>query len=179
MKICIYGASSSEMDSRYGDAVELLGGLMAQRGYELVFGGGATGMMGAAVRGCARFGGKSYGIAPSFFDVEGVLYRECTKLILTQTMRERKKRMQEMSDAFVVTPGGLGTMDEFFEIVTLKQLGRHQKPIVIYNCDRFFDPLLAMIEDGIRQKCIRPQHRELYRVFDQAEPMLDFLEQYA
>jgi uncharacterized protein (TIGR00730 family) len=111
-----------------------LGRVLAQKGYTLVFGGGAQGLMGAAARGFKEMNGRIIGIAPTFFmNVDGVLYDQCSQFIYTETMRERKQLMEEHSDAFLVTPGGIGTFEEFFEILTLKQLGRHTKPILIYN----------------------------------------------
>lgn len=120
MNICIYGASSAQLEQIYYDKTEELGKMMAKRGHGLVFGGGATGMMGSAARGVDVEGGYILGIAPRFFDKPGVLYQNCSEFIFTDTMRERKKLLEERSDATIVTPGGIGTYEEFFEILTLK-----------------------------------------------------------
>ena len=139
MKICVYGASSYKIDSSFIAAGEKLGELMAKRGHGLIFGGGANGMMGAAARGVYRQKGEIVGISPELFDVDGVLFDHCNEMIFTKTMRERKQLLEDMSDAFVVTAGGSGTYDEFFEILTLKQLGYHNKPIAILNTNGYFD----------------------------------------
>ena len=124
MKICVYGAASSEIDKSFVEAGEELGRKMAQRNIGLVFGGGRNGMMGAVARGIAQNGGDILGISPKFF-VENnaeISFPGCTEFIHTDTMRERKRLLDEKSDAFIITPGGIGTFDEFFEILTLKQV---------------------------------------------------------
>ena len=178
MNICIYGASSNIIDDVYIKATEELGEKLAKRGHGLVFGAGAEGVMGASARGTERGGGRIIGIAPGFFNVDGMIFENCTELIRPETMRERKKMLEEMSDAFVMAPGGIGTFDEFFEIITLKQLSRHTKAIAIFNVNHYFDDLLSMMEKGIKEDFIKEECRELYRVFDNADEMLDYLENY-
>ena len=133
MNICIYGASSAELKKIYYEKTEELGQLMGKRGHGLVFGGGKEGLMGAAARGVDREKGYILGIAPRFFDQPGVLYEHCTEFIFTENMRERKHLLESRSDATIVVPGGIGTYEEFFEILTLKQLERHNKAIVVLN----------------------------------------------
>lgn len=145
MNICVFGASSNEIDQAYIAAGEQLGREMASRKHGLVFGGGQTGLMGAVVRGVTEGGGYSVGIAPTFFDLPGVLFQNCTEFIYTETMRERKDLMDQKADAFIMTPGGIGTMEEFFEIFTLKQLDRHAKPIGILNVNGYYDELIQML----------------------------------
>ena len=122
MNICIYGASSAELKKIYYEKTEELGQLMGKRGHGLVFGGGKEGLMGAAARGVDREKGYILGIAPRFFDQPGVLYEHCTEFIFTENMRERKHLLESRSDATIVVPGGIGTYEEFFEILTLKSL---------------------------------------------------------
>lgn len=176
MNICVYGASSNEIDPAYIEAGEALGYAMAKRGHGLVFGGGQKGLMGAAARGETKGGGSIIGVAPRFFDVEGVLYQQCTEFIFTDTMRERKAIMEERSDAFVMTPGGIGTFEEFFEILTLRQLGRHEKGIAVLNTKGYYEPLRQMLEQAIEQGFLRPECRELCAFFDDPEELLDYLE---
>ena len=166
MKICIYGAASSEIDKKFIKAGEELGKSIATRGHSLIFGGGRGGMMGATARGVAEKKGEIIGIAPRFFEENNaeITFLECTKFIQTETMRERKKLLDECSDAFIVTPGGIGTFDEFFEILTLKQLGRHNKAIVVFNVDGYYDNLLSMLEYSIKEKFITSDCVELYKV---------------
>ena len=178
MNICVYGASSDIIDKVYIKACEDLGNKMAKRGHTLVFGAGAGGVMGASARGAEAGDGKIIGIAPNFFDVDGMIFENCTELIRPDTMRERKKMLEEMSDAFIMAPGGIGTFDEFFEILTLKQLSRHVKAIAIFNVNHYFDDLLNMIEKGISGEFIKEECRELYRVFEDADEMLDYIENY-
>lgn len=159
MNVCLYGASSNEIDAKYIVATEALGEALAKRGHSMVYGAGGAGLMGAAARGMTRMGGTIIGVVPEFLKVDGILYDGCDEMVYTQTMRQRKQVMEERSDAFIVTPGGIGTYEEFFEIYTLKQLGRHQKPIVLYNIDGFFDRLYdilkGLVQDGfMREICL-------------------------
>lgn len=177
MRICVYGASSSSIDPAYLQAGEALGLAMARRGHGLVFGGGANGLMGAAARGMTAGNGEIIGVAPRFFDVDGVLYPHCTQFIYTETMRERKAIMEEKADAFIMTPGGIGTLEEFYEIVTLRQLGRLNKPVAILNTNGYYRPVLDMWEQAISQGFMTPACRELFTISDDPETLLDQLEQ--
>lgn len=178
MNICVYGASSKTIDNNYVLEGEALGTLMAKRGHKLVFGGGATGLMGAAARGMDKENGYIIGISPKFFDVDGILYKNCSEIHYTETMRERKQLMEDLSDAFVVTPGGAGTFDEFFEILTLKQVGRHNKPIAILNTNGYYDHLLELIEVAIEGNFMTAENRNLYSVCRTPEEVLDYIENY-
>ena len=148
MKICVYGASGNNLDPAYFDAAFRLGQLLAQGGHTLVFGGGAGGLMGACARGAAACGGTIIGIAPRFFDEPGILFPDCTRFLFTETMAERKSAMAAESDAFIALPGGIGTFEEFFETLTLKQLGRHEKPMALLNTLNYYAPLRALLEQA-------------------------------
>ncbi len=176
MKICVYGASSNAIDPRYLAAGEELGVLMAQRGHSLVFGAGASGMMGAAARGIDRSGGTLIGISPSFFNVDGILYDRCTEMIYTDTMRQRKELMEQRADAFIMTPGGIGTFEEFFEILTLKQLGRLPKPIAILNTMGYFDPMIAMLRHCAEGRFMQEACLDLFAVCATPEEALRYVE---
>lgn len=178
MRICIYGASSNEIDNIYKEKVYDLGKKMAERNMDLVYGGGAQGLMGAAARGVRENGGQVLGVAPDFFQVDGVLYDKCTEFIYTKTMRERKQVMEDSADAFIMTPGGCGTFEEFFEILTLKQLERHTKAIAIFNIQGYYDKLIGLMENAIAGKFMKPANRMLYKVFDDAEQLLDYIVNY-
>ncbi len=175
MNICVYGAASKDIDAAYIAEGERLGVLLGQGGHRLIFGAGATGMMGAVARGVSATGGKMLGVAPKFFDKPGVLYDKCDELIFTETMRERKAKMEEESDAFVMSPGGLGTWEEFFEMITLRQLSRHQKPIIILNINGYYDPLIALMEHAIKGKFLEEGAREYYRVASTADELIKIL----
>lgn len=178
MRICLYGAASFSIDEEYIKRVEELGFEMTKRGHSLVFGGGANGLMGAAARGVKKGNGYILGVIPTFFDdekIEGV-YPECDKLIETKTMRERKQIMEDNADAFIVTPGGVGTFEEFFEILTSKQLCRHNKPIVLYNVNDYYSELNVMMEAAVEKKFVRKSCLDLYKVTDNMEELFEYLE---
>ena len=170
MKICV----------NFVRAGEELGRKMVERGHSLVFGGGRNGMMGAVARGVANKEGHILGISPKFFEENNaeISFLNCTEFINTDTMRERKKLLDESSDAFIVSPGGIGTFDEFFEILTLKQLGRHNKAIVIFNVDGYFNDMLKMMSHAIDKKFITTDCVDLYKVTNTVEETLDYIEAY-
>lgn len=176
MNICLYGASSALISEKYISATEKLGREMAKRGHSLIFGGGANGLMGAAARGVHSENGKIIGVAPSFFNVDGVLFEDCTEFIYTDTMRQRKEIMENRSDAFIMTPGGPGTFDEFFEIFTLRQLGRHTKPIAIFNIDGYYDNLLALFKKTAAEKFMLDDTLNLCYFSDNTEDLLYYIE---
>ena len=176
MNICLYGASSSAIAKAYVNPTEELGAKIAERGHTLIYGGGAAGLMGAAARGAYSRGGEIIGVVPSFLNVDGILFDNCTELIFTETMRERKALMEQKSDAFIMTPGGVGTFDEFFEILTLKQLGRHSKPIAVFNINGYFDSLISQLENAVHKQFMNPEIFELFISTDRADRLLDYLE---
>lgn len=178
MNICVYGASSNSIDKIYLDTAYALACEMAKRGHTLIYGGGGNGVMGACARGANDNGGKIVGVSPKFFTVDGVLYDHCTEFIFTETMRERKKILEDRSDAFIIAPGGIGTFDEFFEILTLKQLERHNKPIAIFNVNGYYDAMLEMLKKTADGKFMMQKSLELFEVFDEAGAMLDYIENY-
>lgn len=176
MNICVYGAASDAIDGAYLDAARELGRAMAARGHRLIFGAGNTGIMGALARGIRDGQGEMTGIAPEFFHTPGVLFEECTELVLTKTMRQRKQRMEELSEGIIMAPGGIGTLDEFFEILTLKQLGRHQMPIGILNSRGYFDPLIAMLGNAVQEGFLEKTGLDLFRVFPEPQGLLEYME---
>ncbi len=180
MKICVFGAASAHIDDIYVKKIEELGEMLAKRGHSLVFGAGATGLMGAAARGFKRGGGYIHGIIPEFFREEGVeiIYDDCDKMTYTKTMSERKQKMEDDCDAFIIAPGGIGTFEEFFEVLTLKQLGRHKKAIVVYNIGNYYDELENFMKVVYERKFINFKCYEMYSYFDSAEEIADYLESY-
>ncbi len=178
MKICVYGAASPTIDPEYMALVEQLGKEMANRGHSLVFGGGGNGLMGAAARGVRSKGGYIVGVIPKFFDEENVeaICDFCDELILPDTMRQRKQIMEDSSDAFIVVPGGIGTFEEFFEILTLKQLCRHNKPIAIYNLKGYYDELNHTMEQAMKKNFIRDDCRELYFITKDLDELFSYIE---
>ena len=181
MKVCIFGASSAHIDSVYVKNVEELGERLAKKGHSLVFGAGGTGLMGAAARGFKRGGGHICGVVPSFFRDDGIeqLYGECDEVIYTETMRERKAIMEDMADIFVVVPGGIGTFEEFFEVITLKQLGRHKKAIAMFNIQGYFNTLEAFMREMADKRFLAEACLKMYEYFTDADELLDYLESYS
>lgn len=171
MNICIFGAASPQIDELYIKEVEDLAEKLAKRGHDLVFGGGSHGLMGAAARGTHRGGGKVYGVIPKFFRKEKIedLYEECDRFFYTDTMANRKAKMEELADAFIVTPGGIGTFEEFFEVLTLKQLGRHKKPIAVFNINGYYYGIMALMHNGVEEFFLRENCQLLYKVFEEDE----------
>ena len=176
MNICLYGASSNAIARSYINPTEELGAKIAERGHTLIYGGGAAGLMGAAARGAYSQSGKIIGIVPSFLNVDGILFDNCDEMIFTETMRERKQLMEEKSDAFIVTPGGVGTFDEFFEILTLKQLGRHSKPIAVFNINGYFDSLIEQLKNAVHKQFMNPESFELCFFTDNADKLINYIE---
>ena len=176
MNICLYGASSNTIAKSYIDPTEELGAKIAERGHTLIYGGGGAGLMGAAARGVYSRGGRIIGVVPSFLNVDGILFDNCNEMIFTETMRERKQLMEEKSDAFVMVPGGLGTFDEFFEILTLKQLGRHSKPVAVFNINGYFDSLIEQLKNAVHKQFMNPESFELCFFTDSGDKLLNYLE---
>jgi hypothetical protein len=180
MKICIFGAASAHIDKIYIEKVEALGEKLAKRGHSLVFGAGATGLMGAAARGFKRGGGFIHGVIPEFFKEEKVevIFTECDKLTYTESMSERKRTMEDDADAFIIVPGGIGTFEEFFEVLTLKQLGRHNKAILIYNILNYYDELEKFMENVADRKFMNFKCGEMYAYYDDPDKLIESLESY-
>ncbi len=178
MKICVFGASSESIEKKYLECTYALGCEMAKRNIGLVFGGGSYGVMGATAKGVHSEGGYILGVAPYFMKEYNVLYDECTEFKHTETMAERKTYMEEQADAFIVAPGGIGTFEEFFEVFTLKQLARHSKAIAIYNAYGYYDKLISMLEECVSENFIQKASYGLIKVFDEVQPMLDYIENY-
>ena len=164
--VVVYGASSAEAEKVFVDAAFELGRLIALNGKRLVSGAGSTGLMAAVEDGALSAGGVSIGIIPQFMVDNGWLHKGLTETIITPTMHERKNRMAKMADAVVALPGGTGTFEELFEIITWKMLGLFLKPVVILNTDHYYDPLLAMLEQAVNRNFINSSFRALWSVAD-------------
>ena len=178
MNICVYGASSSEIDKKYIIATENFGEYFAKRGHNLVFGAGGSGRMGAAARGVKKGGGKIFGFIPEFFVKENIeeLFDNCSELVFTKDMAERKANMEDKADAFVIVPGGIGTFEEFFQVLTLKQLGRHTKPIAIYDIDGYYKELTEFMDKSSQKKFIKDACKSLYFYSDNPDKIIEYIE---
>ncbi len=177
MRICVYGAASPTIDEKYINATEKMGQVLAEKGHDLVFGAGGNGLMGAAARGFKKGGADIIGVIPKFFQEENVeaIYDKCDKLIMPDTMRERKQIMETEADAFIVVPGGIGTYEEFFEILTLKQLCRHNKPIALYNMFGYYNELNATMLSAMDKEFIKDNCKELYLITDNLEEIIEYI----
>lgn len=175
--ICVFGSSSEKIDKIYLSTAEHLGAVLAKRGYGVIFGAGKFGVMGAVARGVAAEKGRLIGVSPRFFTEMDVLV-DNAELVFTETMRERKAYMEDQSDAFIICAGGIGTFEEFFEVLTLKQLGRHEKPIIIYNVNGYYDPMLEMMNTSVKKAFMADDVNRLYTVADTEEEIFAQLDGY-
>jgi uncharacterized protein (TIGR00730 family) len=173
--VCVFCSSSELIDEEYKTAAKKFGSAIAQAGWSLVYGGGNIGLMGVLAKAVHESGGKVIGVIPRAMLAIGLAYRQANELIVTETLRERKAAMEERSNVFVALPGGIGTLEELLEIITLKQLGYHKKPIIILNTNGFFDPLLAQLERCIAQRFAGPELRNLYFVAPSVEDALSYI----
>ena len=165
---CVYGGANERISSEHKTKIEELGRLIAKNDFSLVYGAGATGCMGAAARGFRENGGYIMGVTPRFMgDFEDVF--DCDNTIKVDTMAERKTLMEKHADLYLIAPGGIGTMDEFFQIITLKYLEQMETPIVVLNLDGFYDSLLALMDSLIAQKAAGEKIRTLYHVVTDIE----------
>ncbi|MEE1318132.1 MAG: TIGR00730 family Rossman fold protein [Ruminococcus sp.] len=178
MNICVFGSSSEDIDREFLDTAKNLGKELAKRGNGVVFGAGKYGVMGATARGVSTENGTLIGVSPKFFLEMDVLYEDCTELIYTETMRERKGIMEDKSDAFIICAGGMGTFEEFFEVLTLKQLRRHSKPIIIYNVKGYYDPMIAMLDNAVKNGFMTDDCNRLYTVAETEQEVFEQLDNY-
>lgn len=179
MDICVYGAASNSISAKHIEMVEKLGEALAKRGHALVFGGGASGAMGAAARGAKKGGAKKIlAVIPRFLNLDGVLYDGATDVIYTDTMHERKRLLEDNAEAFIITPGGIGTFDELFEILSLKQLARMNKPIVIFNSEGYYDAFIKMMQVAIDGNFMSAKNLDMFFVTEDVDAALSYVENY-
>lgn len=173
--VCVFCGASNAIAKKYLNIGAEFGALLAQRGITLVYGGGDCGVMGAVANATMKAGGHVTGVFPvSLRNIENE-HQSLTEIIIVGTMHERKQNMFERSDAFIVFPGGFGTMDEMFEILTWKQLMLHNKPVVIFNYQGYWDPLIALMKNIIETGFAKTEVATYYHVVDELEQILDVL----
>jgi len=173
--ICVFCGSSDKIPPQYLDAASQMGQVLAEKGVKIIFGGGGSGMMGALADAALTAGGEVVGIIPAFFNKPQLAHKNLTAMEVVETMHQRKARMAELSDAFIALPGGLGTLEEFFEILTWAQIGLHSKPIGLLNTQGYFDPLIRLIEHISSQGFIYVEHNALFTHAAQPLPLLEAL----
>ncbi|HLG88300.1 MAG TPA: TIGR00730 family Rossman fold protein [Alphaproteobacteria bacterium] len=173
--ICVYCGSAANVAARYRHAASELGRLLGDRKIRVVYGGGRVGLMGLVADAALAAGGDVVGIIPRHIEEMEVAHQKLTELIVVETMHERKRMMVDRAQGFVALPGGLGTLDETFEILTWKQLSLHHHPVVILNIDGYWDPLLQLIRHAAAEGFVRPEHAHLFRAVAKVEEVLPAL----
>ncbi|QDT95676.1 LOG family protein [Gimesia aquarii] len=176
--ICVFCGSKSGNDQLYQQAAIELGRSMAQRNITLVYGGGSIGLMGVIADAVLESGGKVIGVIPRQLATKELLHPGVEEMLVVEDMHTRKAKMSECSDAFIAMPGGFGTLEELFEVVSWVQLGIYSKPMGILNIAGFYDPLLTMVEHCIETEFIKPKYRELIIANETAETLIDHLERH-
>lgn len=161
--LCVFCGSSMGHEETYGQAARRLGALIAERGFALVFGGGSLGLMGQVARAARDGGAPVIGIIPEFLRHLEPPLKRAEELIITPDLYQRKDRMMKLASGFIILPGGLGTLDEFFEVVTSAQLEQHDKPIVVVNVGGFFDPLKVLVDHHVAAGFARSEIHDLFR----------------
>ena len=162
--VCVYSASSTKIDPVYFQAAEELGRLLAEHHIRLINGAGSIGLMCSVADAVLKNGGEVTGVIPHFMVEQNWHHTGLTELIEVESMHERKQKMANLSDGIIALPGGCGTLEELLEIITWKQLGLYLNPIIILNVNRFFDPLLEMLEKAIEENFMRQQHGDIWKV---------------
>jgi uncharacterized protein (TIGR00730 family) len=171
MKVCVYCSASERIDQKYKTLAHDVGVYMAKNDLTLVYGGGVLSMMGAVADAVVDHGGRGIGFIPEHLrDFEGG-NQNIQELYVVDSMHTRKLKMSETADAFLILPGGFGTMDEFFEIMTWKQLALHNKPIVILNAFEYWTPLVSLMNNIIDENFARPEHRHIFDVIYNVEDL--------
>ncbi len=176
-RLCVYCGSSDRVEDSYRAAAYALGTMLGAAGIELVFGGGRVGLMGRVADGVLAAGGRAIGIIPGHLHEREVGHSGVSELVVVGSMHERKQRMFELADAFVILPGGLGTLDETFEIITWKQLELHDKPVVIVNANGYWRPLIGLIEHVVTERFTAPAALGFYHVVPSVADVLPLLAQ--
>lgn len=172
LRWCVFCGSKPGTDQRYADAARLLARTLAEQGIGIVYGGGHVGLMGILADAALEAGGEVTGVIPRFMVDEELAHDKLSRLHIVSTMHERKAFMAGLVHAFIALPGGFGTAEEFFEIVTWRQLSLHDKPIGLLNVNRFFDPLIAWMDRAVDEGFLKPRHREMIVVREQVADLV-------
>ena len=171
-RICVYCGSSPGKHAAYREAAAELAQLLAQQGIGLVYGGGSVGIMGSIADAMVDAGAEVIGVIPRALDEKEVSHGGVSELVVVDSMHERKALMAELSDGFIALPGGLGTIEELFEVLTWTQLGFHHKPCGLLNVQGYFDQLVAFLDHTVEQEFVKPVHRDILLVEEKADPLL-------
>lgn len=170
--MAVFCGSSDGNDAKIIEAAHSLGGILAKQKIDLVYGGSKLGLMGRLAEGVLENGGKVTGVIPDFLKTKEVVHANLTELVTTEDMHERKLKMNELSDGFIALPGGFGTFEELFEIVTWAQLGLHKKPIGLLNINGFYDDLIEMLKTMVRKGLLKKENFDILLIAEDAEELL-------
>lgn len=176
--ITVFCGSSFGSDVIFKDQAILLGQTLAHQNIQLVYGGADVGLMGAVADGALQEGGKVIGVLPSFLQSKEIAHTQLTELIVVETMHERKTKMNELCDGVIVLPGGYGTLEEFFEMITWAQLGLHQKPIGILNTDGFYNDLIRLVQNMVEKGFLKQVNQEMLLISDSINELLEKMRSY-
>lgn len=176
--ITVFCGSSFGSEEVYKEQATLLGQTLAKRGIQLIYGGADVGLMGAVADGALNAGGKVIGVLPHFLQSKEIAHKRLTELVLVETMHERKTKMNELCDGVIVLPGGYGTLEEFFEMITWAQLGLHQKPIGLLNINGFYDDLIRMVQAMVDKGFLKEVNRDMMLIGDNIEELLEMMGNY-
>jgi uncharacterized protein (TIGR00730 family) len=177
-KICVFCGSSKGVKPIFSEKAELLADILVDNNIELVYGGSNIGLMKSIADRVLIRGGKVTGVMPANLADKEILHENITETILANDMQERKKTMEELSDGFITMPGGIGSMDEFFEMLCWNQLSLIHKPVGIYNIDHFYDPLINWLDHAVEMKFVRPEHRANIIISDEPKLLLEMMYSY-
>lgn len=178
MKICVFASGSKGIDKKYSTEAYNLGKKIAQSNHELIYGGGSDGLMGAVAWGVNDNNGRILSILPEWMSEYEDIFLDSDEFIYTKTMSERKKYFIEKSDVFIILPGGLGTLDELLEVMTLKKLSKHNKLIVLLNTDNFYEYFIRLLDDLVTKKAIPKNNMKLISIADSIDEVFDLIESY-
>lgn len=176
--ICVFCGSNAGRQELYRTAAQSVGTRLAQSGVQVVFGGGSCGLMGAVADAALEAGGRVVGVIPKGIERREVAHRGLSELHIVRSMHDRKAMMTELSDGFLALPGGLGTLEELFEVLSWAQLGIHEKPVALLNVGGYFDPLLAFLDSAMEEGFVRPEHHALLIHDDDADQLLAKMDAY-
>lgn len=177
-RICVFASSSNKIDEVYFNEANELGKLIGTNGYDLVYGAGSVGTMFATASSAKSNGAKVYGVIPEKLNNIGVDWKECDEFIVTECMASRKQKMRELADAYIAIPGGFGTLEEILEVITLKQLGYHAKPIVFLNTNSYYSILFAQFATMFDEHFAKQENENLYYIAKNPQDAINYIKTY-
>ena len=176
--ITVFCGSSFGSDDVFKEQATLLGQTLAKQNIQLIYGGADVGLMGAVADGALQAGGKVVGVLPHFLQSKEIAHKQLTELILVETMHERKNKMNDLCDGVIVLPGGYGTLEEFFEMITWAQLGLHKKPIAVLNIDGFYDDLIKLTQTMVDKGFLKQINQDMLLISDTIDELLEMMKNY-